>query len=515
MQNNNDVNSLAALMELEARISTEIQKHPLDSLLLGLRAIQQQKPHPNGGIPPHVIGVAARFATRFGVPGPMTTSASPVSRAAIDAILRLVADFAHADPCAWIGKTSDPILPLLLRIVGNQFPYHINIPGKWGRAEIMFNELAGAINGKNAVPNFDFHCRFKDLTGVTFSQFIDIGYLTYAAAKASNQLGFTRGYFEKARQDGFAIPDDNTLRKVLAPYAADSTIHAQLSEKYKQKDRNYAAYDFNSLFVHPLIRPWPLGSGDEMELDRMVAPLPDLVLYRMTNGVYLDMHDKYKEDFDEFFGHLLSAYVGRILSGFVQSSDLISEDDVRKTYSASVGKVPDWIIVDRKTAILIEVKVARIPRLVYATGDLKKLDEALEKVRDGLRQMFEFQCAVTQRKAGLERFSRCKEFINVIVTFEQTYLASSEPFNDRLRALLDAPMRSMNWAMLSLDDLEWFQVHLSDHSIDIASAFRLSLRSRPDDVVNNLAKLSGRKFSHSMLCGKEEELSRRLGVPDG
>lgn len=373
--------------------------------------------------------------------------------------------------------------------------------------------MPDAIRGKNGVPNFDFHSRFEALRGVSVSQFIDIGYLTYCAAASGSNLGFTRGYFEKARQDGFAIPDDETVRRVLAPYAADSEVHSRLSEKYKQRDRNFAAYDFNSLFVYPLIRPWPSRTGDPLDLDRMVAPIPDLVLYRMTNGIYLDMHDRYKSDFDQFFGHLLSAYIGRILTGFVPAPNLLSEADLRKTYPASAGKVPDWIILDGKTAILIEVKTARIPRIVYATGDEAKLDEALEKVRDGLSQLFEFQQAVRDKKPGLERLAKCKEFVNVIATFEPAYLASSDPFKKRLRDVLDPRMRSMRWSMLSLDEFEWFQVHLSDQTIDIASAFRHSLSDRPDVVVNGLAKLSGRTFGNSMLHQTEVALHRRLGVP--
>jgi hypothetical protein len=98
------------------------------------------------------------------------------------------------------------------------------------------------------------------------------------------------------------------------------------------------------------------------------------------------------------------------------------------------------------------------------------------------------------------------------VTLEPTYLASSAPFKDRLRSLLNPPVRSMDWAMLSLDDLEWFQVHLADRSIDIASAFRHSVWARPDEVVKTLANLSGRGFPESILHKKEMDLHQRLGV---
>lgn len=245
----------------------------------------------------------------------------------------------------------------------------------------------------------------------------------------------------------------------------------------------------------------------------MVAPLPDLIFYRMTSGIYYHMRERFKATFDAYFGHLLNEYVGSTLKQFVAADRLFSENAIRKIYPTSAGKVPDWVIVDGKTAIFIEVKVARVHRIVYATGDDGKLQENLEAVRRGLVQMHEFEQAVRSRRVNLSPLLSCKEFINIVVTLEPTYLANSDPFKDRIRCMLEE-RRSLKWGLISLDDLEWFQVHLSDPNMDLASAFRLCLQWSPDKVGKDLARLSGRTFKDSYLHQTEKQLYRRIGLPN-
>jgi hypothetical protein len=422
--------SLDDLLQLESLIRSTLSPLPLDGVLLALRRLPLFNPETRHGVHLHVIATAARFAVQCCQPGPMNATQNVLNYKDTDALIGLANTFAHADPCGWLGQPSDPLLPMFLRLVGNQFNFKINQLGKWARADILFNDLPVEIRGKADVPAFDFHAKFEAMAGVSFSDFIDVGYVAFSAAASAKHLGFTRGYFEKAKQDGFTLPDDSTIKQVLSHYAAPAAAHSEICERFKQRNRDYAANDFNSLFVHPLVRPWPVDSSSDLDSDRMIAPIPSLILDRMTSGTYYAMREHYKEPFDRYFGHLLSAYVGKILSGSVASENLLSEADVRHTYSAAKGKVPDWIIISDRTAILIEVKVARVKRKVYATGDQDVLNQNLEAVADGLRQMHEFSSAVKRKAPGLERLSRCKTFSNILVTLEPTHLSASEPFKE-------------------------------------------------------------------------------------
>ncbi len=443
----------------------------------------------------------------------MTENATPIAPGELSPILNLAAKFAHADPVAWSDDVPRSTLSIMLRHAGNQFPYVINPCGKLGRTQIMYNDLPMQLLGMKHVPPFDFAARFRDLTGTDVTDFINVGLVAYAAARSGNQLGFARTYFKRAREVGLAVADDDTVQAVLRNFAADSSEHARRSSKLQQQCRDYAAYDFNSLMVFPLIRPWPLEIGARMEFDRMIAPLPDLLLYRLTSGVYYDMHMRWRDSFDEYFGHLLTLYVGRLLRNCVPDGHVISEDEIRQTYPTSAGKIPDFVLLEGKTAVLVEVKIARIHRIVYATGREDKLEESLRAIRDGLIQVFEFRSAAAGKMKGLERLARCKEFIPVVVTLEPTYLSGSVPFKEFLRADLPAAMHDIDWTILSLDDLEWAQVHLSGGVLDVPSFFRHALTAHYNTVLDNAARLSGRRYGDSMLFKKEGELYDRLGVP--
>ncbi len=55
-----------------------------------------------------------------------------------------------------------------------------------------------------------------------------------------------------------------------------------------------------------------------MSNDRIIAPLPDLIPYRVSTGIYYEMFNEYREDFSRFFGHLFEAYVERLLKASTQ-----------------------------------------------------------------------------------------------------------------------------------------------------------------------------------------------------
>jgi hypothetical protein len=224
------------------------------------------------------------------------------------------------------------------------------------------------------------------------------------------------------------------------------------------------------------------------------------------------MRDRFKGEFDQFFGHVLSAYVGRILKTVVPYDRLLSEADLRSTYPAKFGKVPDWVIVDGRTAVLIECKAARIHRLTYVRGDEGELIKNVRDVMKGLQQLFEFRVAALRKAQGLDRLAQCDQFVPIVVTWEPLYLSRSLVFKDLLRQELSEPVRAMDWSILSLDELEWLQLYLGA-GLDVAGVFRRTLSEDYNSIVESLYAMTKRTYRHSFLHEKENELTDRLGVP--
>ncbi len=67
----------------------------------------------------------------------------------------------------------------------------------------------------------------------------------------------------------------------------------------------------NLLF--PIVRPFKSERAPRSEEDALVAPLPDLLLSRLSVGVFYQVFNPHKEELSRYFGHLLGEYVGIVL----------------------------------------------------------------------------------------------------------------------------------------------------------------------------------------------------------
>src|SRR5271170_5219332 len=80
-----------------------------------------------------------------------------------------------------------------------------------------------------------------------------------------------------------------------------------------------------------LIRPAPSPTA-------RIAPLPEMIPFRLSTGVYYDMHARFHDAFDKYFGHLFEAYVGYVLrASLTEGVKLLSESDIRGKYPESSG----------------------------------------------------------------------------------------------------------------------------------------------------------------------------------
>ena len=500
---------------IEAEIRGYIRTYPLDQILIGLRLAYNDTQIKLGAFArfaPFTIAAATRFALRWGTPGRYDGA----RRQAVDPnvlmrLLDLSMTHALADPAPHDSSVPGSFLSIMLRMVGNQFPFNADPTGKWGRAQVLFNEIPDEIYELNGVPKFDFKAKFEISTGVTVADFIDTAMFAFSAANGKDNFAFTRGYFDKARADGFNVPSDLAVKAALACLTLDSVKHAQQIEEFHQPDRRFAAYDFNSLTDFPLIRPWPGPIPVAPDDDRILTTLPNLVAFRISSGIYYQMKKVYGNDFLEFFGHMFSEYVGHILRSFVQTNQLLCETEIRRMYPKSAGKVPDWVIIDGNTAVLIECKAARVLRRTYVLGDEDDLSTNVQKIVRGLVQMHEFRQAIIYRHPGIRCLHHCDRFISVVITWEQFYLSASKPFKDFIRGLVDGAVSEMEFALLSLDELEWLQVHLHGE-IGVSEIFERVLKQPADQIMKWAHERTGQSYHGSFLERKESQLYERIGL---
>jgi len=330
-----EIKCIDDLRRVEERLILNLRCLYLDDVLFGIRDAEDK-------ILPFIRAGLAQFAIRYAEPRSSGNTGS-ISWEQLVTSAELVASYLTADPIVFDETirdefySSNPIIAFL-RIAGNQFPYEVNIFAKHAQPYVLYGLMPKRIQNSPHVPKFDFDGSFERLTGVAFQEFVDIGFVTWTAAKAHK--GFTIGYYDKARAQKMRLPSNQRIQAILNRITADKTRFVSLYERRKEIDRRFGPYDYNPLFEYPLIRPWPADSPIGAE-HRICVPLPDLVVHRMSPGIFYEMFNEYGIKFAEYFGFLMQEYVGEILRNSAPPVSVIAEENVRATYPEKRGTIPD------------------------------------------------------------------------------------------------------------------------------------------------------------------------------
>jgi hypothetical protein len=321
------------LDRFEKELWSTFRSFPSDKVLLEVhRAVKERLdlrspiyklfPAADGGFQPFVAAGICAFSIKYS--NPDRHSEKQITVAVLAKLYNLVFDFLTADPITTDEEVasnfyqSNPVF-MMLRAVAGQFPFQVNTFASMGQPLLLFGEIPKVVDGKKGVPKFEFSKAFENVTGLSLHHFVAGCFVASAASSSKNTLGITRSYFEKARTQGFNLPDDAGISLLLNCIAADPDRFRQTYEKMKQEDRRFRMYDFNPILTFPILRPWHHHSTKTMQRDRMIAPLPDLIAYRASTGIFYEMFNRYRTEFSEYFGHLFEAYTGRVLGASVSS----------------------------------------------------------------------------------------------------------------------------------------------------------------------------------------------------
>ncbi len=449
------------------------------------------------GLPFFVAAGIASFAIRYSNP---YKNGPSLDWKAFSTIASLVSQFLLCDPIGFddeIGQKFQDSNPtfLILRIIASQFGYHANPYTSYSQPLILYNEAAKQAEKENNL-KFDFHSEFQKVVGGKLHDFLIICFLSFAAAMSKNR--FTRGYFEAARNQGLIVPDDTVVQIVLGNIAATPQIFRETYDKRKNADRRFRAYDFNPLFSYPLIRPWKDRHLLGMDADRLIAPVPDILCYRSSVGIYYQMYNAHISSFPDWFGHVFEAYVGIILQKSLACSKIFPEKLIRQTYKS--GKVSDYVVLDGKTAFLIEAKATKYTRSILTIISDEDINESLKQIDKGFKQLNEFRDAILSKAKGLDAFHSCTEVIPIVISYGLLYLINSVLFKDHLNKRLKEVYKIdiRQWLILSIEELERLQPHLAA-GISLSEAVRIIGEMPFNDALAEIQQITGKNNKDSFV----------------
>ena len=501
------IQSYKEFNEIEQRIIDLIRRIPLDALLIGIRGSASK-------FEPFVRAGISLFGIRFCSAGPKIEKAQAIRQKALENIAHLVTLYLLADPITFDQDErnefsySNPVFTLL-RVVGHQFPFAISNFGHHARPLMLYAKIPNTLKEKCPKYTFDIQSAFFDLNGFSICDFIDVCFIMYSVAIKNSH--FTRAYIENSREK-LNVPDENTVSKILDSIAGDPEKLSTCYYKFRNDNRTYRMYDLNPLFLFPVVRPWSHNSRVPHEKDRMIVPVPNLINYRMSTGVYYQLFNEYKSKFSDSFGIVFENYVGWILEESVTEKKIIHEKTIRKNYPEKFGPVPDFVILEDKSAVLIECKATKFTRGALVTGKEDSIIDSLKQLIKGLKQLSKFRNACLKKHPSLHIFHKYKTLKSVLLTVEPLYLINSILFRAFVtEELLKEGIPEFEWTILSIDELEAFQAHIKAGQSLSAILGRLKTENY-NTVLEDLNKISRRKYQDSCLYELQNEIYERIGI---
>lgn len=313
--------------------------------------------------------------------------------------------------------TKENVLTELNRITQQQFPWQIGRPS--GHLLIRYFLLFNTP---------DFNNIIADVMGMDVLDFYTIG------------MAFTGFYTEKVALN---YPATIELGKIsrdkvnmfLQHFCLDlQQIKEKISEEQQYNDK--FVYGFNSLRKYPLIKMDHYGTPS------IVCPLPTLLFWRFTAGLYYEICGA--KGFDNAFGPSFQAYIGKALSRALKKTKYLPEEKykVGKDQKRSV----DWII-DGDSIIFTECKARRIALSAKEELESDALQIEIEKIAAMIIQVYK---SIKDYKAGYYPHygMNKKQIYPLVVTLEDWFL-----FGDKVWKL----MRESVQRMMSTENLplEW------------------------------------------------------------
>lgn len=390
-------------------------------------------------------------------------------------------------------KSEGAAYRFLFRTSWEQFTFQESPKALIPRYYTMFRIL----NDQDTKRVLDIAESWKNLTGISIEDFITLGFGAWAMASA-HSVFLTQAFQRSPVQAIAQRADTKTLEAFFKLTATDYAGFRRMSEGFKLPDMRYAKTEFNLLRRYPLIQP---------RRHELIAPIPQLVLQRVTRGIYYDLMDAHaagtRNPFLEQFGRVFEQYVGELLKA-AYGSDRVFHEPV---YGKEEQRGPDWILLDGDVAILFECTVSGTRLVTRSVAETEDVTRDFLKVYG--ERIAKYKSKVDDLKAGRTGLdvSRIRRFIPVVVTHEPMYL---EPLVRALMTGIGDPgwMAEEGVALVDVGDIEVITGWNDKLSlVRVLDDWRDAYRQEPQALsafLPNKARTESLPWHNSFLAGVQD-----------
>jgi hypothetical protein len=293
--------------------------------------------------------------------------------------------------------------------------------------------------------------------------------------------------------------DRTYFDSVLNLLSATRRSFREAYDGLKADDFHEIPYEFNPLLRFPII-----AHGSEYW-----APIPELIAYAATKGLYFYLIDTFGGPFQKWFAEIFSGYAGNLFIKHLGKSVVLTETDERS--HGWQGKTNDFTLIIGSNAFLFECKTSALffdskkeSSVETIAKDIRK-NLANPKHRSGLFQLYDKIEAIKNKKLPKSlnaHYENVREFFPVLLIHDRIEYANHP---QTFRNLLDAELRAagiqgFKYQVWHLEEIENLFEIIPPTSIGPALEEKfLNPSYEPWDLNTYLYEKTGRRFSHLRL----------------
>ena len=504
---------LSNLEELHKKIERRTKHYRLDSLLLKIHDSAIAKECPN---------FIAALMTRYAVLNSNTyTGLTPIYDEEFINLRQMITEYSLYDPefenerNSTNSQEEDEWASFFLRKAGNQARFNVPLHNMFGRTRYLYDEMLNNEETPDFIKEI-INIKFENIFGLPLIDFIDIGFLLTAASRA-NKGGLDRGYFEKARELGIPIPNDDIIKLCLKHVTCDQNKYKKICKERELGEEYLRAYKFNPLLEYPIIRPWNCSDKKDPKNDKFIAPVPDLLIYRFTVGLYYQLFNTFGTKFTDAFGDLFGLYVGEILKWYNLQGKVLSEQDVKQhlenyTGRKYTGKIPEWVILCDDGVILIECKATKYTQDVYEHGLNANNKTFIKQIKKAITQLNTFEAKIPELIKACEFGYTEVQTQKLIVTFEPLWGLECGPVRNHIIKNVQVGGPKSDWKILWVWLLEEVQPYIAKGANFWSFLLDHDQKTynRLNEIVDDMRTKTNASYTDSVLSKYEDKILNEL-----
>ena len=394
------------------------------------------------------------------------------------------------------------------RIAQIQFPLQASKKTIIGRGFLMFHKLI-----LSTPTGYDFDNKFKAYFGLSLIEFMSTGFAMWLLSNGTLDYEMKN---EIAELNHVITLDTQRIFLSLSCGTPQRYRELVRGADWRTSHRLKDMYALEPLMIMPAVK---VERSSKLSSNTYVVPQAKYLLDRASSGIFYLLGDKekelaeiegkkYKNPFRIAFGMVYRAYVGEHLSISGKHSFIDLDND----FTPTIGKLPDFAIVQGAICILFEVKTSLLnidSRTYFENRSLEK-EVNSGNIQKAISQLTDFKQKILTAQIDDVRFSKITSVLSVIVGYEDIFSINSTllPMLDNLNGSLVDDLQ-----FASISDIEAIGSAI-DQKLNIIEMLQKKVASPAERQWSITAYLNkNMDLKNSVLDQAFNEFMVKMGVP--